>query len=49
MVGLIITLSISAIISIVWVIGIDNHMKHKKKNPDHQDDGWLDWDKKQDQ
>jgi hypothetical protein len=49
MVGLIIVIFVASIISILWVSGIDNHIKYKKEHPNHKDSGWLDWDKKQDQ
>jgi hypothetical protein len=33
------------IISCAWVYLIDQNVKYKKENPDHNDnDGWLDWD-----
>jgi peptidoglycan/LPS O-acetylase OafA/YrhL len=36
---------ITALISWLWVRGIDNQMKYQKQNPDHNpSEGWLDWD-----
>ena len=36
---------ITAVISWLWVRGIDNQMKYQKQNPDHNpSEGWLDWD-----
>jgi hypothetical protein len=36
---------ITAVISWLWVRGIDNQMKYQKQNPDHNpNEGWLDWD-----
>jgi hypothetical protein len=36
---------ITAVISILWVRGIDNMDKFQKENPDtNLKQGWLDWD-----
>ena len=36
---------VTALISWLWVRGIDNQMKYEKENPDSNNtDGWLDWD-----
>jgi hypothetical protein len=36
---------ITAVISWLWVRGIDRQMKYKKENPDtNESEGWLDWD-----
>ena len=36
---------ITAVISWLWVRGIDRQMKYKKENPDAKEsEGWLDWD-----
>jgi hypothetical protein len=36
---------VTAIISWLWVRGIDNQMKYQKQNPDYNpNEGWLDWD-----
>lgn len=36
---------ITAVISWIWVRGIDNQMKYQKENPDsNPTQGWLDWD-----
>lgn len=40
----IICLSISAIISIIWVKGIDNM---KKNHPDYKGDDFLNWDREE--
>jgi hypothetical protein len=39
---------ITAIISYLWVRGIDKETEYRKKNPDYKPgEGWLDWDKKE--
>jgi hypothetical protein len=36
---------VSAVISWLWVRGIDKQIQYKKENPDTKEgDGWLDWD-----
>ena len=36
---------ITAILSWLWVSGIDNQMKYQKDNPNYNpSEGWLDWD-----
>jgi len=36
---------ITAVISFLWVRGIDKQIQHKKENPDYNEsEGWLDWD-----
>lgn len=36
---------VTAVISVLWVKGIDNQTKYQKQNPEHNPtEGWLDWD-----
>jgi hypothetical protein len=45
LVGIVVTLFISLVISVLWVRGIDSQMKYQKENPDsNPTQGWLDWD-----
>jgi hypothetical protein len=44
-IALTITFIVTAVISWLWVRGIDNQMKYKKQNPNYNpNEGWLDWD-----
>ena len=43
--GILITCSIAAIFSYLWVEGIDDTIKYQKENPNADlSEGWLDWD-----
>jgi hypothetical protein len=45
--AVLITFSIAALFSYLWVEGIDDTIKYQKENPDADlSEGWLDWDLK---
>ena len=48
MVAIVITLVVSSIISVMWVIGIDNAEEYRKKNPTYKGHEFLNWDEEND-
>ena len=47
-VAIIITFTISTIIAIIWVKGIDDAKKYMEENPDYKGDEFLNWDMEND-
>jgi hypothetical protein len=43
-VAIIITFTVSTIIAIMWVKGIDDAKKYMDENPDYKGDEFLNWD-----
>ena len=49
MAAIIITFVVTTIISIMWVIGIDNAEEYRKKNPAYKGHEFLNWDDEKDE
>ena len=49
MAAIIITFVVTKIISIMWVIGIDNAEEYRKKNPTYKGHEFLNWDEENDE